>query len=190
MLHVRRRDRQKYSEACRPILGKYTDGIGGRLIDLPAVFALLAGTTTTFSLATPLMAGIINELVPVERNRTVVTIVILIVTCVTYTYSLLHGFKGISLLAKTCIYLFFGLLVYVFLFSGKSGLYCRDWFLRPWKNDTEFSGTCHFYRSSTDYVVSTELDDLLLGVLDGVVCGSAVLYRKYLKGTYHPPDDP
>lgn len=106
MLHVRRRDRQKYSEACRPILGKYTDGIGGRLIDLLAVFALLAGTATTFSLATPLMAGIINEFVPVELNRTVVTIVILIVTCVVYTYSLLHGFKGISLLAKACIYLF------------------------------------------------------------------------------------
>ena len=44
MLHVRKRDRQKYSEACRPILGKYTDGILGRLIDLLAVFALLAGT--------------------------------------------------------------------------------------------------------------------------------------------------
>lgn len=55
MLHVRKRDRQKYSEACRPILGKYTDGILGRLIDLLAVFALLAGTATTFSLATPLM---------------------------------------------------------------------------------------------------------------------------------------
>lgn len=26
MLHVRKRNRQKYSEACRPILGKHTDG--------------------------------------------------------------------------------------------------------------------------------------------------------------------
>ena len=34
MLHVRNRDRQKYSEACRPILGKHTDGIAGRLVDL------------------------------------------------------------------------------------------------------------------------------------------------------------
>lgn len=121
MLHVRKRERQKYSEACRPILGKYTDGIGGRLIDLLAVFALLAGTATTFSLATPLMAGIINELVPVELNRTAVTIVILTITCIIYTYSLLHGFKGISLLAKACIYLFFGLLVYVLLFGGETG---------------------------------------------------------------------
>ena len=47
-----------------PILGKYTDGILGRLIDLLAVFALLAGTATTFSLATPLMASVIGELFP------------------------------------------------------------------------------------------------------------------------------
>ena len=41
MLHVRKRERQKYSEACRPLLGKYTDGFAGRLIDLLAVFAIL-----------------------------------------------------------------------------------------------------------------------------------------------------
>ena len=56
MLHVRKCSRQKYSEACRPILGRHTDGLAGRIIDLLAVFALLAGTATTFSVATPLMA--------------------------------------------------------------------------------------------------------------------------------------
>ena len=120
MLHVRRRERQKYSEACRPVLGKYTDGVLGRLIDLLAVFALLAGTATTFSLATPLMANIINELFGADLNLTMVTIVILIVTCIVYTYSLLHGFKGISILAKLCIYMFFGLLAFVFLFGGET----------------------------------------------------------------------
>ena len=120
MLHVRKRERQKYSEACRPILGKHTDGWGGRVIDLLAVFALIAGTATTFSLATPLMASVINELFHVELSRTVVTIVILIITCIVYTYSLLHGFKGISFLAKSCIYLFFGLLAFVLLFGGEA----------------------------------------------------------------------
>ncbi len=120
MLHVRKRERQKYSEACRPILGKHTDGIAGRLIDLLAVFALLAGTATTFSLATPLMADIIAELFHVEISRTVITIIILVVTCVVYTYSLLHGFKGISILAKACIFMFFGLLVYVLLIGGET----------------------------------------------------------------------
>ena len=118
MLHVRSVNRQKYSEACRPVLGKHTDGLAGRLIDLLAVFALLAGTATTFSVATPLMASVINALFGVHLNETVVTIVILIITCVIYTTCLLRGFSGISLLAKACIYLFFGILAYVLLFGG------------------------------------------------------------------------
>lgn len=120
MLHVRKRERQKYSEACRPILGNHTEGMLGRIIDLLAVFALLAGTATTFSLATPLMASIITELFHVEISKTVITVIILIVTCIVYTYSLLHGFKGISILAKACIYMFFGLLIYVLLFGGEA----------------------------------------------------------------------
>ena len=107
MLHVRKRNRQRYSEACRPIMGKQTDGIGGRLIDLLAVFALLAGTATTFSVATPLMASAINALFHINLDRNAVTIVILLITCFVYTYSLLHGFRGIGFLAKLCIYLFF-----------------------------------------------------------------------------------
>lgn len=120
MLHVRKRSRQKYSEACRPVLGKHTDGWCGRVIDLLAVIALLAGTATTFSIATPLMANIINSLFGVELNRSAITIVILICTCCIYTYSLLHGFKGISILAKVCIYLFFGLQIFVLLFGGEA----------------------------------------------------------------------
>ncbi len=120
MLHVRRRNRQKYSEACRPLLGKNTDGLAGRGIDLLAVFALLAGTATTFSVATPLMASVVEELLHIDISRSAVTIIILLLTCFVYTYSLLHGFKGISILAKICIYMFFGLLAYVFLFGGEA----------------------------------------------------------------------
>lgn len=120
MLHVRKRERQKYSEACRPLLGKYTDGWAGRIIDLLAVFALIAGTATTFSVATPLMASIVNSLFGLNLDTTIVTIIILVITCCIYTYALLHGFRGISFLAKACIYMFFGLLVYVLLFGGET----------------------------------------------------------------------
>lgn len=119
MLHVRKRNRQRFSEACRPILGAKTDGICGRIIDLFALFALLAGTATTFSVATPLMSSIIMKLFHIEISRTIVTIIILLLTCAVYTYALLHGFKGISVLAKICIYLFFGLLAFVLLFCGE-----------------------------------------------------------------------
>ncbi len=119
MLHVRKRNRQKFSEACRPIFGKRVEGATGTLIDLLAVFALIAGTATTFSVATPLMSEIINELFNIDISRIVITIIILIITCALYTYSLLHGIKGISVLAKVCIYLFFALLFYVLFFGGE-----------------------------------------------------------------------
>lgn len=120
MLHVRKRNRQKYSEACRPILGSHTDGWAGRIIDLLAVFALLAGTATTFSVATPLMSTIIEELFHVAISRTAINIIILLITCVVYTYSLMHGFKGISKLANICIYMFFGLIAFVLLAGGET----------------------------------------------------------------------
>lgn len=119
MIHVRKRNRRRYSEACRPIIGKRADGILGRVIDLFALFALLAGTATTFSVATPLMAGIIVRLFNVEISRTAITIIILLITCAVYTYAALYGFKGIGSLAKICVFLFFSLLVMFFLTSGQ-----------------------------------------------------------------------
>lgn len=120
MLHVRQRNRQRYSEACRPVIGdRHADGLLGRIVDLFALFALLAGTATTFSVATPLMAEIIVKLFGITVSRTAVTIIILVITCATYTYAVLHGFKGIGFLAKLCIYLFFGLLLVVLLIGGQ-----------------------------------------------------------------------
>jgi len=119
MLHCRKRDRHRYSEACRPVIGKHADGLLGRIIDLFALFALLAGTATTFSVATPLMAEIIVTLSGINLSRTAVTIIILLITCAVYTYAVLHGFKGISFLAKICIYLYFGILIIVLLSGGQ-----------------------------------------------------------------------
>lgn len=120
MLHVRKRGRQRYSEACRPIIGAAADGFTGRVIDLFALFALLAGTATTFSVATPLLAGVAIQLFGLQISRTAVSIVIMLITCVVYTYAVLHGFKGIGLLAKACIYLFFGFLGFVLLAGGQT----------------------------------------------------------------------
>ncbi len=119
MLHVRGCHKQKYSEACRPILGNKVDGIWGKAIDLLALFALLAGTATTFSLATPLMAQVLSRLTGVPESKWI-TISILIVICIVYTYALVHGMKGISRLSASCMYLFFGLLAYVLLFGGET----------------------------------------------------------------------
>lgn len=119
MLHVRKRSKQKYSEACRPLLGDRVDGWAGKLIDLIAVFALLAGTATTFSLATPLLSMAISRVFGIAQS-TGLTIAILVCVCCVYTVSVYFGMKGIIRSAACCSYLFFALLIYVFLFGGES----------------------------------------------------------------------
>ena len=162
MLHVRKRNRQRYSEACKPVIGeKNANGLLGRVIDLFALFALLAGTATTFSVATPLMASIIVKLFNISISRTAVTIIILLITCAVYTYAVLHGFKGISFLAKLCIYLFFGLLAIVLVIGGQGRFIVEN---------------------------PAGLDDLLLGLLDGVVHRGSFLHRQYKPGQDDPAD--
>lgn len=119
MIHVRKRHKQKYSESCRALLGKRVDGWIGRLIDLIAVFALLAGTATTFSLATPLLSMAISRVTGIAQTTTL-TILILVVVCCIYTCSVYFGMKGIMRSAACCTYLFFTLLAYVFFFGGET----------------------------------------------------------------------
>lgn len=119
MLHVRGGFKQKYSEAIRPILGSKTDGPIGKLIDIVAVFALIAGTATTFSLATPLLSSAIASLTGLAESK-YLTIAILLVICFVYTFSVLKGMKGVKYLAHICMYVFFALLLYVLLLGGET----------------------------------------------------------------------
>lgn len=120
MLHVRGVKKQKYSEACRPILNARTDGALGKLIDVLAVFALLAGTATTFSVATPLLSALLTQLLGVSDSK-FLTIGILAVICFVYAAAVIRGVKGVSWLANACMALFGVLLLFVLLFGGQAG---------------------------------------------------------------------
>ncbi|NLA54080.1 MAG: BCCT family transporter, partial [Clostridiales bacterium] len=123
-LHVRGRHKQKFSEACRPILGKRVDGGWGKLIDLVAIFALIAGTATTFSLATPLLSAAISKVFSLPNSTTLSILVLLFIAAV-YTLTVLAGMKGIAKLASLGAYLFFALLLY-FLFAGGETVYILE----------------------------------------------------------------
>lgn len=116
MMHVRKRDRQRFSEACRPLLGNAVDGFWGKVIDVIAIFAIVCATATTFSLATPLLTKAMGSIFGFQTN-TAVTILVLLLICAVYTITVLFGVKGISKLAGICSYLFFAILLY-FLFLG------------------------------------------------------------------------
>lgn len=116
MMHVRKRQRQRFSEACRPILGSRVDGLWGKVIDVIAIFAVVCATATTFSLATPLLTKAMGTVFGFNVS-TGLTICVLLLICIIYTITVLFGVSGISKLAGICSYLFFGILFY-FLFLG------------------------------------------------------------------------
>ncbi len=124
MLHVRGCEKQKFSEACRPILKERTDRWAGKMIDLVAIFALLAGTATTFSLATPLLSAAFGEIFGF-RDSNVLTICILLMIALVYTLTVWFGMKGISKLASYCV-MFFLLLLAYFLFCGGETRYILE----------------------------------------------------------------
>ena len=119
MLHVRGRNKQKFSEGCRPLLGNKVDGVVGKIIDLIAIFALIAGTATTFSLATPLLSAALSRVFGLP-NGVGLTIVVLLLIAAVYTFTVLTGMKGISKLAAYCSYLFFALLIYFLIGGGET----------------------------------------------------------------------
>lgn len=118
MIHVRGRNRQKFSEACRPLLGSRVDGFWGHVIDFFAVFALLCGVATTFSVSVPLLAAAAGRVLGIPTGVWL-TIALLLVIAAVYTLTVWFGLKGISKLAGMCTSLFMVLLAYVLVGGGQ-----------------------------------------------------------------------
>ena len=116
LLHVKKNPVQRMSEACRPVLGKWVDRWPGKLVDIIAIVGLLAGTATTFSLATPLLSQALSEITGLPQSN-ILTIGILVLIAAVFTLAVLFGIKGISKLANICVVLFL-CLVAIFFFGG------------------------------------------------------------------------
>ncbi|MFQ6761248.1 BCCT family transporter [Lactobacillus reuteri] len=117
MLFVTKNKRQKFSEACRPLFGGLIDGIVGKLIDLIAVFALIAATASTFSMSMPLLATAVGNLVGIHNIRKLSLMLLIIVVLIYLTVSVI-GMKAITKLSLICYTFFIGLMIYILLFSG------------------------------------------------------------------------
>lgn len=124
MLHVRGREKQKFSEGCRPLIGDKVDGIWGKVINVIAIFALIAGTATSFSVSTPLLTRALTRVFGFKQG-TGLTMCVLLVIALVYTLTVLFGMKGIQKLASYCSYLFFALLLYV-LIGGREATYILE----------------------------------------------------------------
>lgn len=116
MMFVKHRKRQTLSEACRPILKEKTDKAPGRIIDVFAIVGLLAGTATTFSLATPLLTAALGRVFGIETNE-ITSILVLCFIGAVFIFAVMKGMKAISHLATICVVIFC-VLVGIFIICG------------------------------------------------------------------------
>ena len=103
-----------------PLVGqKAVDGIFGKIIDVLAIFATLAGITTSLGLGTLQLNSGLNEIMGVDRT-TFIQVAIIIFLAVFYTGSAVLGIdKGIKLVANFNLFVCLSLMVLLF-FVGPS----------------------------------------------------------------------
>lgn len=105
-IHVRRKNNIRISEMCRCLLGnKFTDGIGGKILDIIFIVAMVIGAATFIGLASPMLSAILAKLFHFQVNF-FVNLMITLVLVVSFTASAIVGLeKGIQRLSRINIYL-------------------------------------------------------------------------------------
>ena len=167
MLHVRKCDKQKYSEACRPLLGRRVDGFKGKLIDLLAVFALLC-RNCYYSFPWQRHCSPWPSIRIPHPASNLLTIGPVAIIGITYTIAVYFGMKACQnwlLPARTCS---FALLLYVLIGGGKARYTIGDRHHRHRQPDPGILSVCCTWTDALrTLLLSTDLDYFLLGLLDG-----------------------
>lgn len=106
ILHVKKRPLMRISEACRVLFGdKFTDGWGGRVLDILFLISILAGASVTLGLGAPIITHNLSHLLDMDVTFTM-TIIVTIVWVFLFSVSAYLGIeKGIKRLSTMNMYL-------------------------------------------------------------------------------------
>ncbi|WP_270180768.1 BCCT family transporter [Alkalihalobacillus sp. CinArs1] len=114
LFYVKKVNVFKVSEACRPLLGKHTDGFLGRLVDILFMFGLIGGGGTGLALSAPIISTGLNHLIGVPDTFVTKSIILVFCTMI-FGLSAYSGLKkGIRLLSDINLWLAFILLAFIF----------------------------------------------------------------------------
>ncbi|MFZ3580038.1 BCCT family transporter [Virgibacillus sp. DJP39] len=127
ILHVRKKPFMRISEACRTIFGdKFTDGLGGKVLDVIFLVSILAGAAVTLGLGAPIVTYNLSELFNIELSFTL-TLIVTIVWVFLFSISAYLGIeKGIKKLSTLNMYIAGGFAVFVLL--AGPGIFILNYF--------------------------------------------------------------
>lgn len=106
MLHVRKKPFLRISEACRSILGdRFTDGVGGKILDIIFLVSILSGAAVTLGLGTPIITHNLAKLFNIEITFGL-TLIVTIIWVIMFSASAYLGIdKGIKRLSTLNMYI-------------------------------------------------------------------------------------
>lgn len=106
ILHVKKRPLLRISEACRSLFGdRFTEGIGGKLLDMLFLVSILAGAAVTLGLGAPIITQNLSHLLNIPVTFTL-TLIVTIIWVFLFSLSAYLGVeKGIKRLSTWNMYL-------------------------------------------------------------------------------------
>lgn len=127
IIHVRKRPLMRVSEACRVIFGdKFTDGLGGKLLDILFLVSILAGAAVTLGLGTPIVTYNLAKMFNTEVTFGL-TLIITLIWVLMFSVSAYLGIdKGIKRLSTFNMYLAGAFAVFVM--TAGPGIFILDYF--------------------------------------------------------------
>lgn len=116
VLHVKKRPLMRISEACRVIFGdKFTDGLGGKVLDVLFLISILSGAAVTLGLGTPIITQNISALFNIEVTFGL-TMLVTIIWVFLFSISAYLGIdKGIKRLSTLNMYLAAALAIFILI---------------------------------------------------------------------------
>ncbi len=110
----------KISQSVKGALGKYSDGILGKAIDILVIWSLVGGLGTSLGLGVPMISAGIGHLLGIEQS-VLLSILIMVIWAVIYITSASLGlYKGIKKLSNLNVYLALALALFVII-AGPTG---------------------------------------------------------------------
>ncbi|MFB4165763.1 BCCT family transporter [Alteribacillus sp. JSM 102045] len=106
VLHVRKKPFLRISEACRCIFGnKFTNGLGGKLLDVIFLISILSGAAVTLGLGAPIITHNLAKLFSIEITFSL-TLIVTIIWVILFSFSAYLGIeKGIKRLSTLNMYI-------------------------------------------------------------------------------------
>lgn len=157
ILHVRKTHFMRVSEACRCIFGdKFTDGIGGKMLDVIFLVSILSGAAVTLGLGAPIITYNISELFNIQITFGL-TLIVTIVWVLLFSISAYLGIeKGIKRLSTLNMYLAAAFALFVMILGP--GVFILNYFTETIGFLFSHYIDISFYTNSLDLNGSTHME--------------------------------